>query len=299
MLVAITGATGLIGSAVAKSLRQDGDQVIRLVRHQPEADDQVQWDPQGGTVDTAGLAGVDAVLHLAGENIAGRWTESKKRRIRESRVVGTRTLVTALATMTSRPQTLVSMSATGIYGSDNGDKVLDESSPPGESFLAEVAVEWEAAAQPAAQAGMRVVHPRLSMVLSTEGGALQAMLPAFKVGLGGVVGSGDQYWSWVALPDVVDVLKMMLRDDRAHGPINLTSPNPVTNRTFTQTLGRELRRPTVLPVPVFGAKLIFAEMADELLLASARVVPSKLDDLGYRFQLPELAPALHAVLNDS
>ena len=298
MRIAITGASGLVGSALAASLRADGDVVRPLVRREAKSADEIRWDPAKGVVDTTLLEGVDGVVHLAGENIAGRWTEAKKRKIRDSRVEGTRTISAALASLSDRPSVLVSMSATGIYGPDNGDRVLDETSPPGEGFLAETGVAWEAAADAARQAGIRVVHPRLSMVLSKQGGALKAMLPAFRLGLGGVIGSGDQYWSWIALPDVVEAIKRMLRDEQFEGAVNLTSPEPVTNRTFTKALGRAVHRPTVLPVPAFGARLIFAEMADEVLLGSARVIPSVLGQQGFGFRLPDLDAALGAALNE-
>lgn len=298
MRIAITGSSGLVGKALTNSLRADGDEVFRIVRREAEADDEVSWNPKSGEVDLPKLLGIDAVVHLAGESIAGRWTESKKQKVRDSRVAGTRTISEALAGMSEKPSVLVSMSATGYYGHENGDRVLDEASPAGGGFLGETAVAWEAAADPARQAGIRVVHPRLSMVVSKKGSALKAMLPAFKLGLGGVVGSGEQFWSWIALPDVVAGLKLMLREERLEGPVNLTSPEPVTNRTFTKTLGQVLRRPTVFPLPGFGARLIFAEMADEVLLASARVIPSVLADHDFRFERPDLALALRAALSD-
>jgi uncharacterized protein (TIGR01777 family) len=278
MKVAVTGASGLIGSALVESLKAAGHEVTRVPR---------------GQFDVA--EGRDAVVHLAGENIAGRWTAQKKQRIRDSRVEGTRRLCEALVKMSARPKVLVCASAIGYYG-DRGDEVLTEESAPGSGFLAEVCRDWEAATRPASQKGVRVVNLRFAVVLSAKGGALAKMLFPFKLGLGGIVGSGRQWWSWVAVDDVVGAIAQALTTEQLSGPVNVASPQPVTNREFTKTLGKVLGRPTIFPMPAFAARLAFGEMADAALLASARVQPAKLAASGYRFRYPDLAHALRHVL---
>ncbi len=295
--VAVTGSTGLIGTALVRALRADGHHVLRLVRSRPtSAADEVYWNPSLGEIDAAALEGVDAVVHLAGENLAQvPWTEERKRRIRDSRVMGTSLIARTLAGLDRKPRVLASASAVGYYG-DRGDEVLDERSPPGRGFLAEVCREWEASADPARAAGIRVVHPRFGVVLSGRGGALEKMLAPFKLGLGGKLGSGRQWMSWVALHDVVGALRFAIHSDGLSGPANVTSPVPVTNEEFTRILGRVLGRPTLLGVPRFALKLALGQLADEALLTSQRVVPEKLREAGFTFQYPDLEGALRVAL---
>jgi uncharacterized protein (TIGR01777 family) len=298
MRVAVSGSTGLVGSEVVASLSTAGHEVVRLVRRSPAPGEKaVRWDPAKGEVDAAGLEGFDAVIHLAGENVgAGRWTPARKAAIRDSRVNGTRLLCDALAGLARPPKTLVCASAVGYYG-DRGGETLAEESPPGTGYLAEVCQEWEAASAPAARKGIRVVALRIGMVLSPEGGALPRMLPLFRAGLGGVLGGGRQYVSWVALDDLPNILLHALQRGDLTGPVNAVAPRPVTNREFTVALGKVLARPTPLPVPAFALRLaVGREMADALLLASARVVPRRLEETGYRFRFPELGGALHHLL---
>ena len=296
MKVAITGASGLVGRALAPSLSADGHEVIRLVRRAPRAADEVRWDPERGEIDPLRLEGVDAVVHLAGANLAeGRWSERRKARLRDSRVAPTRLLAEALAGLKRRPRVLVSASAIGYYG-DRGDEWLSESSAPADDFLGRLVRDWEAAAAPAAQAGIRVVHPRTGLVLSLAGGALGKMLPPFRMGLGGVLGSGRQHMSWIAIDDLLGVLHHVLGREDLEGPVNVVSPSPVTNAELTRVLGRVLHRPTVARAPAFALRLAFGEMADATLLASTRVRPERLLASGYRFRFPELEPALRHVL---
>jgi uncharacterized protein len=296
MNILVTGASGLIGSALLSSLTATGHGVTRLVRAQPKPGEKAaRWDPLAGTIDTSAFEGVDAVVHLAGENIAERWTPAKKTAIRDSRVKGTQILCRALAGSASPPRVLVSASATGYYA-DRGEEILTEASPPGRGFLAEVCRAWEAATEPAQQRGIRVVPLRFGVVLSPAGGALAKLLPPFRLGLGGVLGSGRQYMSWIALDDVVGVIQQAIVSDALRGPTNAVAPRAVTNEEFTKILGRTLGRPTVLPLPAFAARLMFGEMADELLLASTRAEPAKLLASGYQFRYPELEHALRHLL---
>lgn len=293
MPVAVTGATGLVGDALCARLAGSGNDILRLVRRRDvDTPRELFWDPQTGFITPERMNGMHAVVHLAGESIAaGRWTDDKKRRILRSRVDGTHTLCTALARLESPPQVLVCASAIGYYG-DRGDEVLDETSDPGTGFLADVCREWEAAAAPAAETGIRVVHLRFGMVLSRGGGALQKMLTPFKLGAGGRIGSGRQYWSWIHLDDVVGAIVHAIATADLNGPVNAVGPQPVTNAEFTRTLGRVLHRPTIMPMPAFAARLALGEMADELLLSSARVLPRKLEQSGYTFAFSDLAAAL-------
>jgi uncharacterized protein len=296
--VAITGSTGLVGSEVVTVLSAAGHEVVRLVRRVPAPGEKaVRWDPAKGEVDAAGLEGFDAVIHLAGENVgSGRWTAARKAAIRDSRVNGTRLLCDTLAGLARPPKALVCASAIGIYG-DRGEELLTEESPPGTGFLTEVCREWEAASAPTVQKGIRVATLRIGVVLSPKGGALSRMLPLFRAGLGGVIGSGRQYVSWVALDDLVGIVLHALQSGELRGPVNAVAPLPVTNREFTEALGKALSRPTLLSVPAFALRLALGgEMADALLLASARGVPRRLEETGYRFRFPDLPAALRHLL---
>ncbi len=274
-----------------------GHRVTRLVRSTPRpGHDQIAWDPVAARIDVSTLEGLDAVVHLAGDNIAaGRWNAAKKARIRDSRVQGTRLLCETLAQLDQPPKVVVCASAIGYYG-DRGDQWLREQSTAGTDFLADVCQAWEAATEPAHTRGIRVVKLRFGVILSPAGGALAAMLLPFQAGAGGVIGSGRQYMSWVALDDVVGAIYHALMTETLDGPVNVVSPQPVTNREYTQTLGRVLRRPTLVPLPDFAARLAFGEMADALFLASARVEPTRLIESGYAFNYPELEPALRHLL---
>jgi uncharacterized protein len=295
MRIAITGAGGLIGGALWARLAGDGHGVIRVGRYSLAHPPDVRWSIPHGQLNAAPLEGLDAVIHLAGEPIVGKWTHDKMRAIRDSRVNGTRLLAATLANLNRKPAVLVSASAVGVYG-DRGGEVLDESSPPGEGFLAEVGRAWEAAARPAVEAGIRVVHPRLGVVIAPEGGALKKMLPAFRMGVGGPLGNGSQWMSWVGLDDVGGAVLHLIADGSVSGPVNLVSPQAVTNRRFTRALAGVLRRPAVMPVPRFAARLAFGKLADEVLFASQRVEPSVLKRSGYGFRHPELKDALKAAL---
>ena len=292
MHVLMTGSSGLLGSALRSFLGESGQPVRRLLRAPSAEANTTFWDPADGTFADGAFDGIDAVVHLAGENIAGgRWTAARKARIRDSRVNDTRRVCERLAGLDSPPQVLVAASAIGFYG-DRGDDELDESAASGHGFLSEVCRAWEAAATPARERGMRVVHLRTGIVLSRSGGALAKMLPPFKLGVGGVLGSGSQYMSWVALDDMLAIVRHVLTDDALCGPVNAVAPQAVTNRQFTECLGRVLRRPTVLPMPAFAARLAFGEMADALLLSGTRVVPAALRATGFEFAYPNLEAAL-------
>lgn len=296
MDVLVSGSTGLIGTALVAALRQEGHRVVRLVRSGGGGRDEVRWDPAAGTIEAEKLEGIDAVVHLAGEGIAeGRWNVEKKARIMDSRKQGTGLLARTLAGMVTPPGVMVSTSATGYYG-DRGNELLSESSTPGELFLSKVCVEWEAAAEPARAAGIRVVHPRIGIVLSTKGGALKQTLPIFKLGLGGKIGSGRQYWSWISLDDVVGSLIHAIETDSLSGPVNVVAPDAPTNAEYTKVLGSVLNRPTLFPLPAPAAKLMLGEVADELLLPSARVEPVRLQETGYRYRHPKLEGAFQQLL---
>ena len=295
MNVVVSGSSGLVGSALMPLLTEAGHEVLRLVRDQ-RAKGEIHWSPSDGQIDAERLEGADACVHLAGESIAsGRWTAAKKQRMRDSRVLGTTLVSQTMASLRRKPQVLVCASAIGFYG-DRGDEVCDEESPVGEGYLAELCRDWEAATEPARQAGIRVINLRIGIVLSTSGGALSQMLLPFRLGLGGVIGNGQQYWSWISLPDLLQVILFALKQETLVGPVNGVSPTPVTNHEFTKTLGQVIRRPTVLPLPTAAARLVMGEMADALILASARVQPTKLMNSGYRFLHSELGPAMRAIL---
>ncbi len=300
MRVALTGASGMVGSALAKKLRAEGDEVVTYVRHgAANGKDKFLWDPDAGTIDAAGLSGCSAVVNLAGENIAAkRWSEEQKQKIRNSRVKGTTLLSTAIAGLTDKPEVLVSASAIGFYG-DRGDEKLTEKSSAGNGFLAEVCREWEKSTRAAADSGVRVVHARLGVVLSKDGGALQKMLPIFQMGGGGIIGSGKQYMSWITLDDVVNALIFAVKNKSVSGAVNLVAPNSVRNSEFTDALGHVLHRPAILPLPAFAAKMIMGEMADELLLSSTRVEPVALSGNKFGFEYPNLQGALLHTLGKS
>ena len=297
MRILLTGSSGLIGHALDTFLTADGHMVVHLTRS-PARGRHILWNPDAGTIEAEDLEDFDAVVHLAGETILGRWTAEKKARILESRTKRTRLLCESLAHLRNRPMVLVSASAVGYYG-DRGDQVLNEESSAGSLFLSEVAKAWEAATEPAARNHIRVVNLRIGFVLSKAGGGLATMLRPFKLGIGGRVGSGRQYLSWIAIDDVVGAISHAILSDALHGPVNAVAPHPVTNREFTKTLGRVLWRPTISPLPAFAAHMIMGEMADNLLLASARVQPARLLASGYEFRFPELKGALRHVLGKS
>jgi uncharacterized protein (TIGR01777 family) len=297
MRIAITGSTGLIGSVLVTDLTAAGHEVTRVVRSAGAVGaGEINWDPAAGKIDAAGLEGHDAVIHLAGESIAGLWTRSKKRRILESRVRGTRLLCETLARLGKPPRILLSASAVGYYGDHPPTDVVDEKSGPGFGFLAKTVVAWEGAALPAIEAGIRVVYLRFGMVLSARGGALGAMLPLFRLGLGGRLGGGRQVVSWIAASEVPIVVRHLLGRDEISGPVNLVSPLPVTNDEFTRTLARALRRPAFFRLPAHLLRLVGGEMAQELLLNGARVEPTRLLESGYHFSYPVLESALRREL---
>jgi uncharacterized protein (TIGR01777 family) len=297
MIIAITGSSGLVGAALIHALEGDGHLVRPIVRRRVRpGSDEIRWDPDNNTIDAAEFANVDAVVHLAGENIAAhRWTASFKQKILGSRVRSTKLLCDTLAGLASKPTVLVSASAVGYYG-NRGDELLDESATSGRGFLAEVCQQWEAATVPARDADIRVVNLRIGFVLSKQGGGLAKMLTPFRLGLGGVIGSGDQYMSWIALDDLVHVIQFALSAAALAGPVNAVAPNPVTNREFTKTLGSVLHRPTIFPMPAFAAKLAFGEMADEMLLSSNRIEPRALNNARFEFRYPQLDAALRHIL---
>lgn len=299
MRVVVTGSHGLIGSALVDALQTRGDAVTRLVRSPSPGPSEVRWDPEGGSIDAAGLAGHDAVVHLAGESLGEkRWTDEQKRRIVESRRKGTTLLSEALAGLAhgDRPSVLVSGSAIGYYG-NRGDEELSETSPAGDGFLADVVKVWEAATDAAAEAGIRVARIRTGIVLAAKGGALGRQLLPFKLGLGGPVGGGRQWWSWISLEDEVGAILHCIDTASVSGPVNLVAPAPVRQREFASTLGHVLHRPAVLPTPLFPLKAIYgAELVEQVLLWGQRVTPAVLAGSGYRFRHPDLDNALHAVL---
>ena len=299
MKILVSGSHGLVGKALVRSLTGDGHEVIRLVRGEHAlGSPEVGWQPQQGRIDVEHLEGIHAVVHLAGENIAsGRWSAEKKKAIRESRVRGTALLSNALAQLSRPPSAFLSASAIGYYG-DRGDESLTERSAPGKDFLSSVCVEWEAATRPAVEKGIRTIYTRFGIILDPNEGALGKMLPPFRMGVGGRVGDGKQWMSWIALDDVVNGLKFLIEDELVQGPVNFVAPEPVRNTEFTATLGRILKRPTFFPIPAFGARLAFGEMADALLLSSQKVEPSVLEDKGFMFTWPTLEPALRHLIHE-
>ncbi len=297
MKILITGSTGLIGTATHKMFKDGGHDAHRLVRGSARPDhNELHWNPDTGVLDPVRLEGFDAVIHLAGENIAARrWSPEQKKRIRDSRIAGTSLLAKTLAKLDAPPKVLVSASAIGFYG-NRGDEVLTEESAAGTGYLSDTAKLWEAAAEPVKASGVRLVTLRTGIVLSSKGGALAKMLFPFKMGVGGKIGNGRQYMSWVALDDVTGAILHTVMTESLSGPVNLTSPNPATNREFTKTLGKVVKRPTIFPLPGFMVKLLFGEMGEALLLGSARVLPQKLEASDYHFKFPELEGALHRAI---
>jgi uncharacterized protein (TIGR01777 family) len=298
MKILITGASGLIGKALQNSFEAKGYELLLASRREPKDEKHILWNAETGfaDLDRPQLEALDAVIHLAGESVAGlRWTEEKKKAIRDSRVFGTRTMIEAFARLETKPKIFISGSAIGFYG-DRGDDELTETSPAGNTFLSETSKEWEAESRRAEDMGIRTVLLRTGIVLSKDGGALATMLTPFKFGVGGVVGSGKQWMSWVALDDVVNAINYSLENENLRGAVNVVSPNPVTNEEFTKTLGDVLYRPTFLPLPEFAVNMIFGEMGDALLLDSTRVLPKRLLDAGFEFEYPDLRSAIeHAV----
>jgi uncharacterized protein (TIGR01777 family) len=296
--IAISGASGFLGSALRASLEADGHTVLRLVRRAPAEPGEVEWDPMGGSVDASGLAGIDGAVHLAAPGLGDhRWTAAYKREIRDARVKGTRTLARALAGLDPQPSVLVSGSAIGYYG-DTGDRTVDEGAPQGEGFLAQVVAAWEAAAAPAADAGIRVVHPRIAPVVAGKGGVWGNRLwPLFQLGLGGRLGGGQQYWSFVSLRDALRASRRMLDDDSMSGAYNVAAPNPATNAEVTEAMGRLLHRPTIAHVPTFVLRAVLGELSQEV-VGSVRVVPTRLLDAGFTFEDPTIEQALTTALDE-
>ncbi len=294
MRVLISGASGPIGAVLLRALKTRGYTLTRLVRGGASDSDQISWN-SARPLSPDSVSGFDAVIHLAGESIVGRWTGAKKRRILDSRRQGTAHLAEAVAKAAQRPRVFISASAVGYYG-DRGEEILREESASGSGFLAEVCRQWEASVQPVAAAGIRAVQMRLGVVMSAEGGALQKMLLPFRLGLGGRLGDGQQWWSWVSADDVAGAIQHVMDHEELQGPVNTVSPNPVTNVEFTKTLAAVLERPAIFPMPELAVRLVFGEMGKELFLASERVAPAKLTASGYQFKRPELRKALEAIL---
>ena len=299
MRVAVTGSTGLIGSALTRSFLLDGHQVVRLTRSAKAApgdgSESAVWDPKAGTVQPGALEGVDAVVHLAGAGVGDkRWTDAYKQELRDSRVLGTRTIANAIAALDVKPRVLISASAVGYYG-DTGDRVVEENTPAGNDFLAKLCVEWEDAAAPAAAAGIRVVHPRTGLVVSAKGGAWGKLFPLYRFGLGGRLGSGNQYWPFIALADHIAALRFAIDNDDVVGPLNFSAPEPITNRQVNSAMGRALHRPTIATVPEFALKIALGEFASSV-TGSCRSVPAGLLKAGFTFSYPTIEESLHSVL---
>ncbi|MGW8952880.1 TIGR01777 family oxidoreductase [Streptomyces sp. NPDC055709] len=296
MRIAVTGSTGLIGTALVRSLREDGHEVVRLVRRAPRAADEVEWDPARQYVDAAGLIGCEAVVHLAGAGVGEqRWTAAYKKEIRDSRVLGTAAIAEAVASLEEPPRVLVCGTAVGYYG-DTGDRAVDESAPPGAGFLPSVCEEWEDAAAPAEEAGIRVAFARTGLVVAREGGAWGRLFPVFRAGLGGRLGKGHQFWSFISLHDEVAALRHIVDTDTLSGPVNLTAPDPLTNREVTAAMGRVLRRPTLFTVPPIALRVYLGDFAEDV-LGSQRVLPAKLLESGFTFSHPSIEEAIRAALD--
>lgn len=292
MKVLITGATGLVGKELQRSFADKGYEMLLASRSEPKDDQHIQWSVEGGFTDPEKLEGTDIVVHLAGENVSGlRWTDEKKKAIRESRVLGTRNVVDAISKLKHKPKVFVASSAIGFYG-ERGDEEVNESSAAGDNFLAGVCKEWEAESRRAEDAGIRTVLLRTGIVLSKDGGALGTMLTPFKLGVGGVVGSGKQWMSWISMEDEIAVINFVIENENIRGAVNAVGPNPVTNEEFTKTLGEVLYRPTFIPLPEFAVSMIFGEMGDALLLASTKVLPKRLEDARFEFSYPDLKAAI-------
>jgi uncharacterized protein len=295
MRIAVTGSTGLIGTALVRSLRSDGHEVVRLVRRPARAGDEVEWDPHRQYVDVGGLVGCEGVVHLAGAGIgARRWNEAYRKEIRDSRVLGTAAIAEAVASLDTPPRVLISGSAVGFYG-DTGDRAVDESAPPGDGFLPKLVVEWEEAAAPAEEAGIRTAFARTGLVVARKGGAWGRMFPIFKAGVGGQLGNGRQYWSYISLHDEVAALRHILDTESLSGPVNLTAPHPVTNREVTEAMGRALRRPAFFAVPAPVLRVVLGELAEDV-LSSQRVLPNRLLESDFSFAFPGIDEAIRAAL---
>ncbi len=292
MKVLITGASGLVGAALQKSFAEKGYEMLLASRKEPKDDKHIQWSIEGGFTDPEKLEGIDVIVHLAGENVSGlRWTEEKKKAIRDSRILGTRNVVDAISKLKHKPKTFIASSAIGFYG-ERGDEEVVESSAAGDNYLAGVCREWEAESRRAEDAGIRTVLLRTGIVLSKDGGALATMLTPFKLGVGGVVGSGKQWMSWITLDDEIAIINYAIENENIRGAVNAVAPHPVTNQEFTKTLGDVLNRPTFLPLPEFAVSMIFGEMGDALLLASTKVLPKRLLDAGFEFKYTDLKAAI-------
>ena len=298
MKVLITGSTGLLGTELQRSFTEKGYDLLLASRKEPKDEHHIQWSIEDGFTDPDKLEGVDVVVHLAGENVSGlRWTDEKKKAIRDSRVLGTRNVVDAISKLKNKPKVFVASSAIGFYG-ERGEEEVTESSAAGDNFLAGVCKEWEAESRRAEDAGIRTVLLRTGIVLSKDGGALATMLTPFKLGVGGVVGSGKQWMSWISLEDEIAVINYVIENENIRGAVNAVSPNPVTNHDFTKTLGEVLYRPTFLPLPEFAVSMIFGEMGDALLLASTKVMPKRLEDAGFEFKYPNLKEAIEKAVSE-
>ncbi len=298
MKILISGSSGLVGSSLLPFLNDNNHEVLRLVRFQPTAENEIQWLPDQNQIDLNSAGQIDAVVHLAGESIANRWNEEKKNKIRESRIKGTKLISDTISQLEQKPKVFISASAIGYYG-NRGNEILTEDSVPGDDFLARVCRDWETACLPVSDNGIRSVQLRFGVILSPSGGALAKMLPVFRLGQGGKLGHGRQYMSWVSLEDVTNIIDHVLRTDTLHGPVNVVAPNPVTNSEFTNTLGRVLRRPTIVPgfLGQLATSVLFGQMSEALLLASQRVEPTRLNDSGYNFQYQTLESALRQILS--